>query len=292
METSIKLSKIDDSFSKLRLTRPEQIKSMQNSLEITGQLQPVFVRHAADLYQLLDGFKRYYACLQLKWDEIRVHIVDLDDITAKAMILNYNQYGSSLVDYEEAQIVYSLKKEHLMKHEEIATLLTRSFSWVSRRLSFIERLSPTVQSHLQLGKISPSHARELVKLPRGKQDSILKLIVDNKLTSRETSVLVFKYLQSQTQAEQDYLLSNPLDVINQSGKEDEIKDCRLSPHGNRLLKTTRLLLSQQHIFIGQTSNPPICNLKDIELKVLSTYFADVLRKTTTIQSIIKQIQTK
>ena len=114
-----------------------------------------------------------------------------------------------------------------------------------------------------LGKISPSHAHEPVKLPRGKQDSILKLIIDNKLTSRETCVLVLKYLQSKTQAEQDYLLSNPLEVINQKDKDEDINDCRLSVHGNRLLKTTRLLLRQQHIFIGRTSNPPIDNLSDI-----------------------------
>ena len=111
-------------------------------------------------------------------------MVEVDNVTAKAMILSYNQQGSPLLDYEEAQIVYSLKKEHLMKQEEI-TLLSKSFPWVSRRLSFIERLDDSVRTHLQLGKITPTHARELVKLPCGKQNDFIRLVIDNNLTSRQ-----------------------------------------------------------------------------------------------------------
>lgn len=113
-----------------------------------------------------------------------------EQISAKTMILSYNQHSNSLIDYEEAQIVYSLKKEHLMKQEEIAVLLLKNFSWVSRRLSFIERLDDNVRTHLQLGKITPTHARELIKLPRGKQNDFLKLIIGNNLTSRQTAILV------------------------------------------------------------------------------------------------------
>ena len=56
------------------------------------------------------------------------------------MMLTYNQKIFSLVDYEEAQIVYSLRKDHLMGQQEIAGLLSRSISWVSRRLTLMEKL--------------------------------------------------------------------------------------------------------------------------------------------------------
>jgi len=239
MHLSIEIGKIDRSFSEMRLTRPEQIAWMQNSLKAVGQLRPVVVRKEKGVYQMLDGFKRYYACQALKWEELQAHLVEVDNVTAKAMILSYNQQGSSLLDYEEAQIVYSLKKEHLMKQEEIATLLSKSFSWVSRRLSFIERLDESVRTHLQLGKITPTHARELVKLPRGKQNVFLKLIIDNNLTSRQTSLLITKYLQSKTKEEETYILKNPVEAVLQQCMEEEINDCRLSLHGNRLLKTIR-----------------------------------------------------
>ncbi|MCK5784827.1 MAG: ParB/RepB/Spo0J family partition protein [Desulfobacterales bacterium] len=288
MHLSIEIGKIDRSFSEMRLTRPEQIAWMQNSLKAVGQLHPVVVRKKKDVYQMLDGFKRYYACQALKWKKLQAHVVEVDNVTAKAMILSYNQQGSSLLDYEEAQIVYSLKKEHLMKQEEIATLLSKSYSWVSRRLSFIERLDDSVRTHLQLGKITPTHARELVKLPCGKQNDFLKLIIDNNLTSRQTAILITKYLQSKTKKEQAYLLECPLEAIEQQNMEEEINDCRLSLHGNRLLKTTRILARQQHIFIGHTTNPPLNELTDIELGILAESFTDIVRKIKTIRSILKK----
>ena len=61
MRLSIKIGKIDKSFSEMRLTRPEQIAWMQNSLKAVGQLHPVVVRKEKGVYQMLDGFKRYYA---------------------------------------------------------------------------------------------------------------------------------------------------------------------------------------------------------------------------------------
>ena len=288
MHLSIEIGKIDRSFSEMRLTRPEQIAWMQNSLKAVGQLRPVVVRKEKGVYQMLDGFKRYYACQALKWEKLQAHLVEVDNITAKAVISSYNQQGSLLLDYEEAQIVYSLKKEHLMKQEEIATLLSKSFSWVSRRLSFIERLDESVRTHLQLGKITPTHARELVKLPRGKQNVFLKLIIDNNLTSRQTSLLITKYLQSKTKEEETYILKNPVEAVLQQCMEEEINDCRLSLHGNRLLKTIRILARQQHIFIGQTTNPPLNELTDIELGILAEGFTDIVRKTKTIRSILKK----
>lgn len=290
MQLSIRIETICLSLSEMRLTRPEQISGMQNSLETVGQLQPVVVRKKGSVYQMLDGFKRYYACQSLKWEKLQAYVVDVDDITAKTMILSYNRQGSSLTDYEEAQIVYSLKIEHLMKQEEIAVLLSRSFSWVSRRLSFIERLDDCVRTYLQLGKITPTHARELVKLPRGKQNDFLKLIIGNNLTSRQTAILVLKYLKSKTKKEQAWLFENPFEAIEQQCSNEEINDCRLSSHGNRLLMTTRILARQQHIFIGHTTNPPLNELSDIELGILTESFTDVLRKTKIIQSIRKQYE--
>jgi len=288
MQKALKLDTIDTSLSVMRLNRPEQIVAMQNSLETEGQLHPIVVQKTASAYLLLDGFKRYYASVSLNLSRIQSSIVDVDSITAKSMILSYNRHNSTLTDYEEAQVVYSLKTEHLLKQEEIATLLSRSSSWVSRRLSFIERLDDCVRSHLQLGKITPTHARELIKLPRGKQENFLKVIISQNLSSRQTALLVQMYLQSKTEQEQNWLLKHPLEAIEQRGKENQINDCRLSIHGNRLLKTSKILAQQQHIFIGQTTNPAIEEIDAIELEILSDIFTDVVRKAKIIHSILNK----
>jgi ParB-like chromosome segregation protein Spo0J len=235
---------------------------------------------------LLDGFKRYFASEALQWEGLEGTIVEADDITAKVMMLTYNQKTSPLVDYEEAQIVYSLRKDHLMGQQEIAGLLSRSISWVSRRLGLMEKLDQQVKMHLQLGKITPTHARELIKLPRGKQGDFLKVIIGHCITSRQTALLVAKYLQSKTTRQQQYVLDQPLEVIERATVEDELYDPRLSVHGNRLLKTSRLLARQQHIFIGQMTNPPLNQLSPREREILLPGFRQVLSKTKTIESIL------
>ncbi len=286
-QQAIKLENMDERFSRFRLTTPGQVQAMQRSLESVGQLHPLIVRIHGSRAQLLDGFKRFYAARLLKWESLQCQGVEVDDQTAKVMILTYNGQGASLADFEQAQVVYSLKKEHLLGQEDIARLLGKSISWVSRRLSFIERLDESVKAHLRLGKITSTHARELACLPRGKQEVFLKLIVGHNLTSRQTGLLVKKYLGAKTEQEQNYLQSHPLEIIERSGVEAEVHDSRLSLQGNRLLKTSRMLGHYQHVFIGQSCNPPLKELAALEEEILCAEFRDIVRKTRMIQSILK-----
>jgi ParB/RepB/Spo0J family partition protein len=289
-QQAIKPESIDESFSRFRLTTPGQVQAIQRSLESVGQLHPVIVRQAGARFQLLDGFKRFFASRLLQWESLQARVAEVDDVTAKVMILTYNGQGTSLADFEQAQVVYSLKKEHLLGQEEIARLLGKSVSWVSRRLSFIERLEETVKVHLKLGKITPTHARELAHLPRGKQSDFLKQTIGHNLTSRQVGLLVKKYLQSKTKEEQSWLLSHPLEVIEKATLEGEIHDSRLSLQGNRLLKASRMLAHYQHVFIGQVTNPPIKELDALEQEILTPGFSDIVRKTKTIQSILKSYE--
>jgi ParB family chromosome partitioning protein len=289
-QQAIKPESIDERFSRFRLTTPGQVKAMQHSLESVGQLHPLLVRIDGSCYQLLDGFKRFYAARLLKWDSLQCQGVEVDDQTAKVMILTYNGQGSSLADFEQAQGVYSLKKEHLLGQEDIARLLGKSISWVSRRLSFIERLDESVKVHLRLGKISCTHARELAHLPCGKQEAFLKLVIGHNLTSRQSGLLVKKYLQAKTVEEQNYLFRHPLEIIERAGVEAEVHDSRLSLQGNRLLKASRMLGHYQHVFIGQSCNPPLKELAALEVEILSPGFRDIVKKTKMIQSILKSYQ--
>ncbi|MGV8133766.1 MAG: ParB/RepB/Spo0J family partition protein [Mangrovibacterium sp.] len=286
-QQAIKLANLDESFSRLRLTTPGQVQAMQHSLESVGQLHPVIVRQTGARFQLLDGFKRFFASRLLQWESLQARVAEVDDVTAKVMILTYNGQGASLAQFEQAQVVYSLKKEHLLGQEEIARLLGKSISWVSRRLSFIERLDETVKVNLRLGKITCTHARELAHLPRGKQETFLKQVVGHNLTSRQTGLLVKNYLQAKTVEEQSWLLGHPLETIEKATLEGDIHDSRLSLQGNRLLKTSRMLGHYQHVFIGQSCNPPLNELAALEEEILCPGFRDIVRKTRTIQSILK-----
>jgi len=287
----IKLEDLDTSLSCLRIIRPVQLKMMQESLERLGQLNPVVVRREDNIFQVLDGFKRYWAAERLGWEDLQARILDIPITYGKAMILNYNKTTRSLLDYDEALVVYSLKKDHMMDQGAISKLTGYSRSWVCRRLGLIERLSEVVQQEMRMGMISNSQARAIVKLPRGNQEIIMRVIITHNLTSRDSSVLIEKYLQSSSKSEQEYIINHPKEVIEQSSHKDDIYDSRLSRHGNRLLKTIELLMVQQNIFIGQFTHHQTGQLRDLEINILFEKLGRIAKNAGTIQSIINNKKT-
>lgn len=286
-QQKIRIEEIDTGFSCFHMTFPARIKAMERSLSSSGQLNPVIVRPYEEKYQLLDGFKRFYAAQSLKWEDLVCRVVEANDLSSKVMILLYNSHRGGLEDYEQAKIVHSLKTEHLLSGEEIARLTGKSISWVSRRLSFIERLDESAGTCLRLGHITSTHARELSRLPRGKQERFTRLIIDENLTSRETGFLVRKYLSAKTGQEMKYLLAHPREVIERALAEGDTGDCRLGERGNRLLKTSRILIRQQHIFIGQGSDPPLGALDLAEFTLLTPFFRSIASNAKKIQSLLK-----
>jgi ParB family transcriptional regulator, chromosome partitioning protein len=282
----LKLEELDTTLSTLRITRPAELERMRQSLERSGQLNPVIVRLSDDKYQVLDGFKRYFIAQDLGWEFLEARILDIPLTEGKAIMLSYNRGGRSLLDYDEALVIYNLKSEHLLDQVAISRLTGYSRSWVCRRLALIEKLDPALQDALRMGLITNSQARALVKLPRGNQQEVMRCITIWHLTSRDSSVLVEKYLQSDSRKEQEYVLSHPREVIEQSYAKEEIFDIRLSQHGNRLLKSIEHLLTQQNIFIGLFHQHLTGKLSDLETAILDEKIKRLKKGAVTIQSII------
>lgn len=283
----LKLEELDTSLSSLRLIRPGQISAMVRSLECFGQLQPVIVRECIHGFQLLDGFKRYFASEQTGRAGLFAQLVETTEASGKAMILTYNRASNSLLDYEESLVVYSLKYDHLLSQKEIATLLGSSTSWVCRRLSLKERLDATVQSQLRLGRISSAHAKEIIKLQRCNQNEVTRSIIANNITSRQAAILVELYLRSVSNKERGYLLSCPVEAIEKSLQDRSVYDARLSNHGNRLLRSVETLSVQQYIFTSQFSHHHTSQLTEIEREILKP---KIKRLSETSYKVHLQIQ--
>ena len=198
---TVKLDQLDVSLQYLRITRPGEMEKMCRSLRRSGQLNPLIVRIAADGFQILDGFKRYHCAKQLSWESLDARILDVPLMEGKAMMLSYNKSGRSLMDYDEALVVCSLKKDHLLDQSAISHLTGYSRSWVCRRLALVEKLDPSVQDALRMGVVTSSQAREMVKLPRGNQGEMMHSVTANNLTSRESRILVEKFLGASGQKE-------------------------------------------------------------------------------------------
>jgi len=205
----IPIERIGESFSRFRLLSPRHETAMERSFGRFGQLTPVVVSPAKnDRYEMVDGFKRLRACRKLG----NQSVLEGHDRVLKAAMVQLNRKSGHLGDVEEAMIVASLYRDDGLTQVEIAPLLGRDKSWVSRRIALIERLCEEVLEHLRLGLISPTHGRELSRLPRGNQSAALSCVIAHKLCSRETAKLVTMLIE-RPRWDHELILRLPLEIL-------------------------------------------------------------------------------
>jgi ParB/RepB/Spo0J family partition protein len=291
--TALSLDQLSLEFARLRLARPELIKSMEQSLAKFGQLSPLIVRQGKTSFEIIDGFKRYHAAMALGWASLEANLFQVSRRAATAMILTYNRDNHALTDYEEALVLLSLKQDHQLSQDEIAALVGYSASWVSRRLALVEKLEPTVTDELKLGVISTTQAREIVQLPRGNQSEMIKTIIDHDLNSRQTAVIIDEFLKTQDRDQQKYILDHPLEVLERDqSTTDSFYDARLSSAGNRLLRTLKITCRQMNRLWDEVDRIAANNLTALEWLILEPELGRAIRSANQLAEVITPVVEK
>jgi ParB/RepB/Spo0J family partition protein len=208
----IAVSDIGEKYGIYRIVSPRADAAMVKSMRKYGQITPVVCVKEPGGYELIDGFKRLRACRSLNQTTLRVKTMEVSGRVCKAALIQLNQSGRSINEMEEALVLQSLHREDGLTQVEIAALLGRDKSWVSRRIALMERLSEEVQEDIRLGLISVITARELAKLPRGNQREVADTILNRRYTTREAAQLV-GYLLSRPRWEYGAILASPWEVV-------------------------------------------------------------------------------
>jgi ParB-like chromosome segregation protein Spo0J len=242
----LSLNEIGESYGRYRLHVPELEGGMQRSLESYGQLSPIVVVRHDNRWELIDGFKRLGAARKLgSMDRLVARRLETDERGAKAAIYGLNRAGGRTREIEEAWIVHALVRDDGLTQVEVAELLGRHKSWVCRRLALIEKLGETARADLQVGLITPTAARQLVRLPVGNQTDILDMVRREGLSTNELSGIVDLWLQCPARIQQQYILQHPRDALAQEkGVDVASHDPRLSADGNRIFEQLATLLRQ------------------------------------------------
>jgi ParB-like chromosome segregation protein Spo0J len=240
----LKQEEIGEHYGRYRLHLPEAERAMARSLERYGQLSPVVVCRRHDRYELIDGFKRLGAARRLVQLEYLVaRLMEADERSAKAAIYGLNRAGGRTRELEEAWIIHALVRDDGMSQVEVAELLGRHKSWVCRRLALIERLGSKARDDLRVGLLSPTAARQIVRLPEGNQGEVLDAARREVLAGAELTGLVDLWLGCANASQQQYILAHPREALSQAkGLVPAARDPRLSEAGNHLWKRVGLLL--------------------------------------------------
>ena len=212
----IAVSEIGGKYGVYRIVSPRADAAMVQSMRKYGQIAPVVCVKGPGGFELIDGFKRLRACRSLNQPTLRVKTMEVRGRVCKAALIQLNQSGRSINEMEEALVVQSLHREDGLTQAEIAVLVGRDKSWVSRRISLIERLSEEVQEDIRLGLISVITGRALAKLPRGNQKEAAETIFKRRYTTREAAKLI-GYLLSRPRWEYAPILAGSWEVVEPRG---------------------------------------------------------------------------
>ncbi len=252
------LSDLRETYASFRLISPKAEAALAQSLERYGQISPLLCLPTTKGPEVLDGFKRLRAARHLDWTSIRVTCLETTGQAGKAGMIQWNRISRTITDLEEALIVQSLHRDDGLAQLEIAALVGRHKSWVSRRISLVERLHEDVRRHLELGLITVSVGRELAKLPRGNQPACLRAILENRMGKRDVEKVV-RVLRGRPSGEQLRLLDHAEDLLS-----PEIP----VPAGSREVFFRRLDLlweRQEDILAGATEDVLAENEREVSL---------------------------
>jgi len=235
---------LGERYRRYRLPDAAAEAAMAGSMSRYGQLSPLAVCLREETLEVLDGFKRVAAARALPGiRSLEVRLWKLDEPMAKAAILALNGVGRRMKELEEAWIVHAMVREDGLSQLQVAGLLERHKSWVSRRLALLERLSEECREELRLGLLSLTMARQLTRLPAGNQAEVMAAARREHLTAAEVHGVVDLVVACASRPQVAFILEEPRRALRQAEMEPlPAWDPRLSAAGNRVLRQLGSLL--------------------------------------------------
>ena len=287
----IGITEFDLSLSSMRLMNLDRIAGLERSMKVHGQLQPVIARINEGGIQMIDGFKRLYAAETLLMDSLECRLFEVDESQAKIMLLSYNRTNQSMEVWEEAMVLKALLEGDDLEQRQLAKLVGHSPSWVSRRLSLISKLDEEVASEIRMGSLTSRHARALMRLPRGNQIDIARIISEYHLSSRLSDRLVTAYLEAEDAAQQREILAHPEHIIwyHRDLPEDPT-DSSLSDYGNELMHSIMHLWQPLNVVLTTLGDSRIGELCDSEKGIIYPFLKELNDLTEKILSTSNELQ--
>ncbi len=172
----------------------EALRELAESIKTYGLIQPITVRPIANgKYQLISGERRLRACKLAGLQEIPTYVRTVDEMQSIQMALVENIQREDLNALEIALSYQRLVDEFGFSQEEVSDKVGKNRTTVTNYLRLL-KLSLPAQIAVRDNVISMGHARALVTLENEKlQEKVLKQVIDNGLSVRQTESLVKKY---------------------------------------------------------------------------------------------------
>ena len=175
----IELTDLELRYASLRIRDTVRAARMRSSLAADGQQSPVSViaaENEPNRFVLIDGYLRVRAARALKHDVVEAVLLPLAAADALIMAHRLEEVGRRSA-LEDGWLLDDLMVRHGLSQQELSKRLSRSRSWVSRRLSLVYLLPQLAQDVVRHGHVPAQAAMKyLVPLSRDKREACERIV--------------------------------------------------------------------------------------------------------------------
>ncbi len=177
-------------FQPRKIFNKESLEELSNSIRERGVVQPIIVRKSKEFvgkFEIVAGERRWLASQTAGLNEIPAVVIEADDIKALEFGIVENVQRSDLNAIEEATGYKRLMDEFGYDQEKVGRFIGKSRAHIANCLRLLS-LPKDVMSMIEIGKITPGHAKVLVGMENA--NLLAKKIVEKKLSVRQAENLV------------------------------------------------------------------------------------------------------
>lgn len=209
----IEIGQIDLRYEHTRIHKPQMVSSLVNSIQRCGQIIPVItVKEDSFSFILIDGYLRIAALKRCGKDTVTAEIWCCKEAQALIQVFMRTQ-ERRWEAIEQAYMIKELQERHKLSLGNIASLMGKDKSWVSRRVCLLHALPDEILQMVRRGHVSIWAAtRVLAPLARANQDHAKTLtasLLKDHISTRDLTTF-FKHYQKANRQQRDNMVLKPM----------------------------------------------------------------------------------
>jgi len=169
----------------------EALGELSESIKKHGLLQPIIVIKKDDKFVLLAGERRLRATKLAGFKTIKAIIADIESKNLRELALIENIQREDLNPIELAISYKELLEEYSITQEGLSEIIHKSRTQITNTIRLLS-LGNKTKKLLASGRLSQGHAKIIVGLSQNDEESVVNTILGQKLSVRDTEILVKK----------------------------------------------------------------------------------------------------
>ena len=195
---------------------PERIQALATSIEEHGLLQPIVLKKAGGLYEIIAGERRWRACKHIGLKKIPAIIKNVDNVTIAQLALIENLQREDLNPIEEAMAYNRLIEEFELTQDKMSKIAGKSRVYITNTIRLL-KLDDFIQTAISNKVITSGHGRALLSIDDDKiRKKAFDKVVTDQLSVRATEDLVKnsdKFLKD-NETRQNKSIEKNMEVLN------------------------------------------------------------------------------